>query len=87
MKAVEDPDAEVARLTRLIEDTRHELNAIREARRQENLRVIDLALELAESKDPGYWSIADLIRAALDQPRHPDDVNGCPCGGECGCEK
>ena len=86
-KPIDDPDAEIARLSRLLQDTRYELNATKEARRQEKLDVIDLALDLTKSADPGHWGIAELIRAAIDKPGHPDDLNGCPCGGECGCEK
>ena len=55
--------------------------------RQEKLDVIELALDLTKSADPGHWGIAELIRAAIDKPGHPDNLNGCPCGGECGCEK
>lgn len=74
MKTVEDPDAEVARLTRLLEDTRHELNAIREARRQEKLRIIDLALDLAKSKEPDHWAIASMLCGTLDKPAHADEI-------------
>jgi hypothetical protein len=86
-KPIDDPDAEIARITRRCQGFKAELNAVQELRKQEKLRLIDLALDLTKSADPGHWGIAELIRAAIDKPGHPDDLNGCPCGGECGCEK
>ncbi len=74
MKAIEDTDAEIGRLTRLLEDTRYELGALIEARRLEKLRIIDLALDLARSKEPDHWAIAALISGALDKPAHADDI-------------
>ena len=79
-------NAEVARLTRLLQDTRYELDAIREARRKERLGLIELALDLTKSADPGHWGIAELIRAEIDKPGHPDNMKACPCGGACGCK-
>ena len=52
-KPIDDPDAEIARLSRLLQDTRYELNATKEARRQEKLDVIELALDGEKLVSPG----------------------------------
>lgn len=83
MTAIED--TEVARLTRRLQETRYELDSIRASRRKERLALIDLALDLAKSADPGHWGIAQLITAQIEIEGHPDDVEACPCGGVCGC--
>jgi hypothetical protein len=74
VKPVDDADAEIARLTRRCEDFKAELNAVQELRRQEKLRVIDIALDLAQSSDVGHWTIAERLREAIDVPGHPDDL-------------
>jgi hypothetical protein len=76
VKPVDDADAEIARLTARCEGFRAELAAVKENRRQEKLRVIDIALDLAKSSDVGHWTIAGRLREALDVPGHPDDVGG-----------
>jgi hypothetical protein len=73
-RPVDDADAEIARLTRRCEGFKAELNAVQELRRQEKLRVIDIALDLAQSSDVGHWTIAERLREAVDVPGHPDDV-------------
>ena len=74
VKPVDDADTEIARLTRLLKDTTYELNAVKDARRAEKLRVIDIAIDLAKSADVGHWTIAERLREAVDVPGHPDDV-------------
>jgi response regulator RpfG family c-di-GMP phosphodiesterase len=71
---VDDSDTEVARLTRLLQDTRYELEAAREARRQEKLRIAEIVMDLVASSDAGHWTIADRLEKALDGPGHPDNV-------------
>jgi hypothetical protein len=65
---------EEARLIRLLQDTRYELEGMRTRRRQEKLRIIDFALSLAAGPDPSHWRIADQLRELVDVPGHPDDV-------------
>jgi hypothetical protein len=75
VKPVDDADSEIARLTRRCEDFKAELAALKAIRRQEKLRVIDIAIDLAAGPDPSHWRIADRIREALDKPGHPDGTN------------
>jgi len=74
VKPVDDADAEINRLNLLLGHRQAELNAVQELRRQEKLRVIDIALDLAKSSDVGHWTIAGRLREAVDVPGHPDDL-------------
>jgi hypothetical protein len=68
------PD-EVARLTRLLKDTRYEMEALREKRRREHLILGHLAGLLKASSDSGHRVIGNQIEEVItEKPGHPDDL-------------
>jgi hypothetical protein len=79
-RPVDDADAEIARLTARCEGFRAETAAVKANWRGERERIGQILLDLMASSDPGYWTIADRIEQALDQPAHPDDVGGSSNG-------
>jgi hypothetical protein len=74
VKPVNDPDSEVARLTRLLRDKTYELGAVVENRRQERERYAEIIMDLTASCNPGHWAIANRLEQAMGKPAHPDDV-------------
>ena len=73
-KPADDPDSEVARLTRLLQQRTHELTARHDVDKQLRLRIAQIVMDLTASPDAGHWTIADRLEKAMGKAGHPDDV-------------